>query len=347
MRLWGPCFEVPLAMLHPWNTGVWQSLLGSLDRLPHAILLSGPRGIGKLALARHLSQRLLCEAAAPSAESCGACEGCRWFVAETHPDFRLLQPDALSVQGASSGTENDEDKPAGAQKRAKPSTEIKIEQVRGLSDFLNIGSHRARRRTVLVHPAEAMNPNAANSLLKALEEPPPGAAFILVSHNASRLLPTLRSRCVTIKLRVPEPKVGVAWLTAQGAAQAERWLKFYGGAPLLARERLEADRPNGLIALLGASVESRSRFLGAIREREEIGLLVDALQKLALDRALVSAGQPAKYLQMQRGQGSVEETKHWVGVARRLGRYRPIVDHPLNQSLLINQILNELVSVNE
>lgn len=330
-------------MVHSWNAPVWASILAALDRLPHALLLSGPRGIGKLALAQHIAARMLCEAAAPGAEACGKCEGCRWFAAGTHPDFRLVQPEAVSLQqGIGVEADEDEEKPASAKKGAKPSAEIKIDQIRALADFLNIGSHRARRRIALVHPAEAMNPNAANSLLKALEEPPPSATFILVSHNASQLLPTIRSRCVVVNLRTPDLKPGADWLASEGVRQAAAWLRFYGGAPLLAKERLEGGKTANLAALLAASAESRGKLLGSVREREDIAMLVDALQKLAFDRALVSAGQPSKYLDLRAEPGSPDQVRHWLKVARSLGEYRAIVDHPLNPILLINQILKEI-----
>lgn len=326
-------------MVHPWNQSAWTALRGLLERLPNALLLCGPRGIGKLALARQFAQRILCEIARADEDSCGRCDGCRWFAAATHPDFRFLQPEALAALETPAGSDPDsgEEKPASAQKRAKPSTEIKIEQVRGLSDFLNIGSHRGRRRVVLLHPAEAMNLNAANALLKALEEPSPNAAFILVSHRASQLLPTVRSRCVVMNLGTPDAALAAGWLAAQGVKAAERWIRYCGGAPLLALEHAQAGRFPGLVTLLSADPESRDRHLGALRDRQELGVLLDALQKIALDRALVSAGQAPKYLPGARV--SAGDAGHWVAVARKLGRYRTETDHPLQINLFIKEIL--------
>ena len=88
-------------------------------------------------------------------------------------------------------------------RRAKPSAEIRVDQIRELSDFLYLGSHRGRRRVAIVHPAESMNVHAANALLKGLEEPPAGAMFLLVAHHPARLLATIRSRCVVAA--VPRP----------------------------------------------------------------------------------------------------------------------------------------------
>ena len=151
---------------------------------------------------RRFAQLVLCET--PGAQvPCGKCDGCRWFLAGQHPDFRQVEPEALAP------LDLDEDAPA-ASKTAKPSHEIKVDQVRGLADFLNIGSHRGKRRLALFHPAEAMNANAANSLLKSLEDPASGACFILISDNAKGLLPTVRSRCISLPVAIPEKAVAVA-----------------------------------------------------------------------------------------------------------------------------------------
>src|SRR5688572_19652804 len=171
--------------MHPWNEPLFQALKGRSERFPHALLIHGARGTGKLALAEAVAQFLLCED--PARRPCGRCEGCRWYAAGSHPDFRRLQPEALAKEPLE--PEEGADAPA---KRGKPSTEIKVEQVRDLAGFLNLRSHRGRLRVALVHPAEAMNPNASNALLKGLEEPPPGAVFLLVSHQPSQLLPTIR-----------------------------------------------------------------------------------------------------------------------------------------------------------
>ena len=77
--------------MHPWNQPILDSLKGRLDRLPHAILLHGPRGVGKLALAETMAQLFLCEHKDPKARPCGQCDGCRWYLAGNHPDFRRLE----------------------------------------------------------------------------------------------------------------------------------------------------------------------------------------------------------------------------------------------------------------
>src|SRR4051812_40195722 len=156
--------------MYPWTNEAWQHLVARRENLPQALLIHGPRGIGKLALARRFAQLILCETPGAS-EPCGQCDGCRWFAAGQHPDFRQIEPEILAP-----AQEALEDAPTPS-KTTKPSHEIKVDQVRELAGFLNIGSHRGKRRMAVFHPAETMNPNSANSLLKSLEDPASGACF--------------------------------------------------------------------------------------------------------------------------------------------------------------------------
>ena len=164
---------------------------------------------------------------------CDKCDACRWFLAGNHPDFRRLEPEALAKEPADTGEEPK------ARKTKQPSIEIKVDQVRELADFVYIGSHRGKLRVALVHPAEHMNENAANALLKGLEEPPPGAIFILVSHRPAQLLPTIRSRCVSIPVPIPPREAALGWLAKEGVKDAARWLAYAGGAPLRAVDYAE------------------------------------------------------------------------------------------------------------
>jgi DNA polymerase III subunit delta' len=308
--------------MHPWNEPLFESLRRRTGRLPHALLIHGARGTGKLALAERIARFLLCEAADPAQKPCGGCEGCRWFAAGSHPDFRRLEPEALSPEPP----EPEEGEPAA--KRGKPSIEIKVEQVRELAAFLNVGSHRGSFRVALVHPAEDMNASAANALLKGLEEPPAAAVFLLVSHRPARLPPTIRSRCVALPVPVPPRAPALKWLTDQGASNAERWLAYAGGAPLLALD-------------YAANAEVLDRILkqpAPVDDREQLEVLAEALQKQALDHAFAALGLPPKY---QTGvqppvRGSV---RAWLAFAREMGWHRRLSRHPLNPKLFSAQML--------
>lgn len=319
-------------MIHDWNKTLWTYLASAAERLPHALLIHGPRGIGKRALAKHFAQFLLCEGS-PSERPCGRCVACRWFVAGNHPDVRWIEPEAIAKPVTIEGEEADR---AGS-RSAKPSLEIKVEQVRALADFLNVGSHRGRRRVALVHPAEDMNLHAANSLLKSLEEPPSGAIFVLVSHRPARLLATIRSRCVALPVNLPGRSEAEAWLRANGVANAARWLAFAGGAPLRAMEY--GSGPHGeTIARLLSALQAGAPQDVAIGDRDEVEALAEVLQKLALDRAFAAFGAEPKYA-TDSSAAAPARADEWLAFARVMGRNRALVRHPLNPKLFASDML--------
>lgn len=313
----------------------WEVLVGKLDRLPHALLLHGAPGVGKLALAERFAQFLLCEKRGQGAGPCGACEGCRWFLGNNHPDVRYLEPEAIArhVAVVEEGEE-------GKAKDAKPSIQIKIEQTRALANFVNLVSHRGGRRVAIIHPAEDMNAATANSLLKNLEEPPPGAVFLLVSHRPARLLPTIRSRCVPVPVPLPEPKAAAAWLAAQAVREPERWLAFAGGAPLRALEYAAGERGATIERVLRAVAggDRAALVLGLVRDREQLEPLAEVLQKIALDRAFAALSGRPKY-SVSGGLASREDTRAWLSFARAMGRNRLLARHPLNPRLLAAEML--------
>jgi DNA polymerase-3 subunit delta' len=320
-------------MIYPWQTSVWEQLQSQSDRLHHALLIHGPAGIGKLMLAEQFAQLLLCESSPGVPKPCGACDGCRWYIAGSHPDLRRLEPESMARRV---GVDDEGETPAPGTTRgaAKPSQEIKVDQVRGLDSFLSLRSHRGRRRVVLVHPAEAMNPNAANALLKALEEPQPGAHFILVSHRPARLLPTIRSRCAGVPMKLPERGVARAWLKEQGVPEAEAWLAFTGGAPLQALAY--AGEAGSAIARMRKALLARDfDAMEAAGGREDLEALAEVLQRRAIDVAMRSLGGRDWY-----GLGgSSRYAGAWLRYARAMGRSRALARHPLNPRLMAGEML--------
>ncbi|MDH4172787.1 MAG: DNA polymerase III subunit delta' [Betaproteobacteria bacterium] len=320
-------------MIYPWQESAWEQLGLQVRRMPHALLLHGPQGIGKLQLAERFAQGLLCESTDAGRKPCGSCEGCRWFSAGSHPDFRRVEPEALARPA---GIGDDEEAAAPA-RAAKPSLEIKVDQVRALADFLNLKSHRDGPRIALVHPAESMNANAANALLKGLEEPPGRAMFVLVSHRPARLLATVRSRCVAVPVPIPDRTASLAWLGDQGLAEAASWLAFASGSPLQALQYASA-----FGATLGRRREALAArdldALGAVNDREQLEELAEVLQKHALDKAFVSYCGRAKYGNTARSRDAVA----WLRYARRLGRDRALARHPMNPRLFAAEMLKGL-----
>ena len=178
----------------------------------HAYLLHGPAGIGKRVLANQLAARLLCQQPLALA-ACGECKSCHLLAAGTHSDFYVLEP-------------------------AEADKAIKVEQVRDLVDFVVQTPQLGGRKLVLLEPAEAMNPNAANALLKSLEEPAGNTVMLLISHQPSRLLPTVRSRCVQQACPLPDETQSLDWMQVAhpelDRQLAHELLRLSGGSPLTA-----------------------------------------------------------------------------------------------------------------
>ena len=213
-------------------------------------------------------------------------------------------------------------------KRRKPSSIIKIEQIRDLADFLNLTTHRGGLRVILLHPAEVMQDPAANYLLKSLEEPPPGMVFLLVSHHPEGLLPTIRSRCIALPVAVPPVKTALNWLAGQGVMGAERWLAYAGGAPLRALE-------------YAADAETLTRILESpapVEDREKLEQLAEALQKTALDKAFSAFKLPSRY-QTGGKAGTAQNAHAWLAYARAMGRNRLLAQHPVNARLFSAEML--------
>lgn len=221
---------------HPWLEAPWRRLTSQLDRLPHALLLTGLNGLGKNRFAIELAARLLCVESQDDTP-CGHCKSCRLFRAKTSPDIRIITP---LEEGKS----------------------ISIDQIRELTSFLVLTPHTAERKVVIVTPADVMTTQAANSLLKQLEEPPGNSVLILISHQPHKLPQTIRSRCSRIEFRTPQTGEAVSWLTQQDIDRNEIAvvLSASGGAPLaalsLAHQGYIDIRQNVLTSLLAMSTGS-------------------------------------------------------------------------------------------
>lgn len=309
---------------------IWARLTDKLDRLPHALLLHGVPGVGKLALAERFAQLLLCEKPQQGSQPCGVCDGCRWFLGGNHPDIRTLEPETMA-RGAAVAEEGEEEKA----KDGKPSNQIKIEQTRALGDFVHLVSHRGGRRVAIIHPAEDMNGATANSLLKVLEEPPAGAVFLLVSHRPARLLPTIRSRCVPVPVPLPDPQAAAAWLAARGINNAGAWLAFAGGAPLRALEYATGARGAAIERVLRGIAAGDRAALADAKDRDALEPLAEVLQKIALDRSFAALTGRAKY----GGGAGAGDARAWLSYARAMGRNRLLARHPLNVKLFAAEMV--------
>ena len=214
-----------MSAAYPWLEAVWQRLLATRSRPAQALLLAGPRGVGKSALALDWARALLCEAARPDGSACGACPACHWFETGAHPDFRRV---SLQEKTSKEG-------------ETRLATAIEVDQARDAVDFVQLSTYRAGCRVVLVDPADSLNLAAANALLKVLEEPPLNTVFVLVSDQPRRLLPTIRSRCTRLDVGLPAWGQATAWLAEQGVDEASTLLALAGGTPLDAQRWCEGE----------------------------------------------------------------------------------------------------------
>lgn len=212
MALGEPAIATPL----PWQQDLWQRFLERFQqqRLPHALLLAGPRGVGKQRFTEALVARLLCTS--PGSRACGHCHGCHMLASGYHPDLLRVTPEEGKRQ-------------------------IRIDPIREVNGFVAQTAQQGGRRVIVITPAEAMNVAAANALLKSLEEPGANTHFLLLSDVPSRMLATIRSRCQLWSLPLPEREASLPWLAERLGSQEEAqfWWQVAGGQPLLAAELAE------------------------------------------------------------------------------------------------------------
>jgi DNA polymerase-3 subunit delta' len=336
--------------MYPWQQAAWTRLQQMRERLPHAILFYGPAGIGKADFLETFAQALLCENVRPDGHACGACASCGWFAQNNHPDYRRVRPEALEDEPAGEAEEGAE--PASKSKSTKaPSKEIKIEQVRALSDFMNISTHRQGLRVVVLYPAEALNMPASNALLKTLEEPPPGTVFLLASNSLDRLLPTILSRCRKFALPMPGHDEALAWLKEQGVQDADSWLREQGGAPLAALAEAEAGSREDMEALL--HFLATPSVDGALRAAEKLSkaslpALVAWQQRWLYDVLSVKlSGKIRYYPRYQRELAALAGRVHTARLNRAIkaaNERRAVADHPLSAKLFVEDMLLEYTS---
>jgi DNA polymerase-3 subunit delta' len=324
----------------PW-LGAPLAQAASLSR-SHALLAHGPAGVGQLEFALTLAQAWLCETPAaqrPPAQPCGHCEACRQVRGRTHPDLLIVVPDALAL---ALGWATEED--LRLKSEAKPSKQLRVEQVRDAIDWGQRTSARGTGKVIVLHPADTMNHTAASALLKTLEEPPGLLRLVLTSEDPEALLPTVRSRCQQLRLALPPAEQALAWLQAQNVgspADAAALLAAAGGRPLQAW-RMAADGVNG--ALLQALPGRVAAGDAAPLSGKPLPLAIDLLLKLAHDASLAALGASPRFFPQAQWAvpADAEALAAWQRSLLRAARFE---DHPWNAGLLLESLVTEAASL--
>lgn len=319
--------------LAPWLTRQLQRLLSQKG---HALLLAGPSGLGQFDLALALARAWLCEVPGPQG-ACGQCPSCHAVAVHTHADLKVLMPDVLSLElgwPIDPKTQDKIDK-----KELKPSKFIRVEATRDAVAFTQLTRARSPVKVVLVYPAERMNNEAANTLLKTLEEPTGDVRFVLATEAAHQLLPTIRSRCLTHSMVWPPEDEVLPWLSAEAAALGIKgvsaevvsaWLKASGGRPDdaldLARQGLTAQAWSGLPkALAKGDWTHMANFEAA----QQLGVL----QKLCHDLLAVATGAEPRFFALS-DLPSARNLQSLATWARDLSQQMRTVEHPYNAQLM-------------
>lgn len=333
-------------MLYPWQHNAWQQLWGettaSAQQLPHAWLIHGAEGIGKLAFALYLTRALLCQQTDTAHAACGHCSNCHWLDLGQHPDFRLLAP----VLG--NAIELDDNPDLASQMASLPQRKghIQVDQIRPLGQLTHLSAHAGGRRVVLLYTAEALNPSAANALLKTLEEPPEGVYFILLSHHLARVLPTIRSRCRLLSLPAPSHQQALDWLNGRKISHSERWLRFLHGAPLqLAGEDWATlfNQLEDIVQHLSAPKQLNIMDSALRWEKYPLAFWLSVLQKWLLDIAQMQTVGSVRYFveyetNLQVLASQAQSRVLWTVMDELIEAARWI-QHPLSTRLLLEKCL--------
>ena len=326
-------------MLYPWTHTNWKRLHAHPSGPGSGLLLAGPRGVGKRAFARALAQGLLCSDALVGGEACGACTSCRLFMADSHPDFRLVEPIPSEGRGEAPDTSvTDTPSPK------SDAGSILVSQVRDLADFLTVASHLAGAKVVLIQPADRLHLSAASALLKTLEEPPVRTVFILVADRPQRLPPTIRSRCFRLDFPLPPRDAALNWLAAQGIENAEIILAQAGFAPLIAAE-LErngfSNKRRSFNDLLAAPHRGHVD-LAAGADPRELPLVCQLLQRWCYDLLSLKVSNRVRYspdyTEKLRALADNADVHQLANLMNDLVATARSLEHPLNARLVIEQL---------
>jgi DNA polymerase-3 subunit delta' len=265
-----------------------------LGRAPHAVILAGPGSVGKTTLALDLAAGLMCQDPDPGSRPCRNCRGCRQVASGNHPDLHRLAPEG-----------------PGGQVRIGRASDPEPGTVRHLIGELALLPVEGGARVAIIEQAHRLNDDAQNALLKMLEEPPAGVTIVLCADDEECLLPTVRSRCVRVRLGAVGGREIERWLGELGVAdapRAARLARLADGRPGLAlayarsadAERLRGEIARGILDLLTASRQAR---LATVRELMKSAAALEAALN-ATRRVAPDAGAAPGPIRGRKGRGA-------------------------------------------
>ena len=326
----GESGELPL----PWLARPLAEALA--QQRGHALMLHGPAGIGTLHFGLALAQAWLCEGGESGSAQrrtgpCGRCGSCRLVQSHLHPDLYVLLPETLRQQLEWPLAEDKIDDEG----KKKPSRQIRIGEVRAAIDWVMKTTSRGRAKVLLMHPAETLNAQAANALLKTLEEPPAGTRVLLSVADPAHLLPTVRSRCQRLPLPAPTPEEAERWLAGQGVADPGVLLSAASGRPLDAQALASAGIDAAAWTALPRAV---ARGQAGTFAGWPVPRAVDALQKLCHDALALAAGGRSRYFPHDSvpAGGRLAELVNWQQELYRVARHD---EHPWHEPLLLDALV--------
>jgi DNA polymerase-3 subunit delta' len=362
-----------------WLQPLWNGL--DFAKFPNAILLHGQSGIGKFAFSLELARALLCENSQKAARPCKQCEACHWFDTGNHPDFITLVPETHRKLLPQADYESDDSpKKAKAAKEdsdtetsdKKEKKNISIEETRSAIEGLSIGSHRGGNRVILIYPLEMLRPDAANTLLKSLEEPPANTIFILLADRVDRVLPTIRSRCRLLSAPRPDRAQGLAWLHVQlskisglnvSDSDIETIYDEQGGAPYSVFDSLIARHSKDEKDELSISIQASRYLLQSMSQGVRINwldaaektykaqypYLLAAMQRWVSDLQSVNQGGAPRYYPKHRvtlkGLSQTSQTSKLHHFWKSLIQARRHENHPLANRIQLEALLAQYQQV--
>ncbi len=310
----------------PWLRPVVARFVEALDqkRIAHATLIMGDRGLGKRVLAETLAALLVCDnRTAGMTVPCGQCRQCQLIAGDSHPDIRVYQPEKSRM--------------------------VKIDQIRALSAFAVNSPQVARYKVAILDRADQLNINAANALLKTLEEPAADVVLLLLQETGRPILPTVRSRCRVTAVPAPTTSEAVQWLSAQLDDQQERpeqdqqalALHLAGGAPRLALDYLGSgflEQRENALAAFRQFMKGAVTMAAAARAFRDLGheATLNLMESWANDLARVCAGAEAR-------DPGITEVVQYLATANEPWRAHELVDAIRESRLaLVNNVNPEL-----